>query len=577
MREDIRQEKTKKRLRIKPIIPFSIALILILIFGVLYFIQKSVGNLTLLSFYDYHTELTTDDYNVVLEDEIVNLLHKPKLIDNIIYIPVDFIFEYVDKYIYWDGQENILVITTQDKVIRMKPYEKDYYINGRRLSCETPISMIRGVAYVPEDIVMLNYDVRISRDADNKLVIVDYTGREHKEGIIASKIARVRYEADKESPLAATISKGDKVCVYGETEGFTKIRLQNGVTGYVETKQLDKVNIVPAEVEQDTALVDEPLFEGDVCVVWDQVFNTTANRNEWRYVKPYGVDVLSPTWFSFDEEKLDGKIIDIGDKGYVEWAHENGIQVWGLLSDNFKESVSSSVLTSTAVRGDVIKQLLALAQKYGLDGINIDFEQVRYEDASLFIQFLRELYPVMRENNLILSVDMYVPKPFNIYYNRTEAAKASDYIIIMGYDEYWSTSPEAGPVASIGFAEDGIIETLKEVPKDKIILGVPVFTRIWKDAAGVISSSAYSMQDGLDIFVDAGAEFTWLEDKGCYYSEYEVEEDGITVKYMIWLEDERSLSEKLKLVDKYDIAGVAVWKRGLEKDFVWELISGYLD
>jgi spore germination protein YaaH len=269
-------------------------------------------------------------------------------------------------------------------------------------------------------------------------------------------------------------------------------------------------------------------------------------------------------------------MISIADLGYINRAHENGYQVWPLISDEEDGEVCAQIMSDQNKRENAIKQILAYVSMFGLDGINIDFERVREEDVEYFHQFLRELWPMLREQGVILSVDTFIPSAWSMYYNRGEIAKTADYVCVMTYDEntYGGTS---GPNASIGFVETGVVNMLNEVPKEKLIMGIPYYTRVWieEEVNGEISYDIRSlgMNYAYRMFTENGAEFEWLEDMGCYYGEFDTVEDGRQLKYRTWLEDERSMAIKLDLVDKYDVAGVAAWVWGLEKEEIWSLLE----
>lgn len=282
-----------------------------------------------------------------------------------------------------------------------------------------------------------------------------------------------------------------------------------------------------------------------------------------------GLTTISPTWFSIQDTS--GNLSSLADSDYVNTAHQAGLEVWGLI-DNFTNQVDTlAVLSNTQSRANMISQLITQALNTGLDGINVDFEQITEEMSDHYIQFVRELSVECRKNGLVLSVDNYVPG-FTSHYNREEQGVVADYVIIMGYDEHFAGSEEAGSVASIDFVKEGITETLKEVPKEKVINGLPLFTRLWIESSEGLTSQAIGMPDAEKAVSGAGVTPTWDETTQQNYAEWNA--DGNT--YKIWLEDESSLEAKLKVMKEYDLAGAAEWKIGFEKDGIWELIAQYI-
>ena len=281
-----------------------------------------------------------------------------------------------------------------------------------------------------------------------------------------------------------------------------------------------------------------------------------------------GVNTISPTWFSISSNS--GDISSLAYDGYVTEAHEKGLKVWGLI-DNFSTEVdTATVLNSTSARENLTNQLIAAAIQYKLDGINVDFESLTEDAAEGYVQFMRELSVKCRNNSLVLSVDVPVPMPYTQFYNRGELGTVADYVIIMGYDEHYVGSEE-GSVASLAFEETGIQDTLKEVSADKIISGIPFYTRLWKiDSKGEVSSEAIGMDTADEYMTGNNVTTNWSEETSQDYGEYQ-DSEGNT--YKIWLENEASIAEKVKLVKEYNLAGVAAWKLGFERASIWEVIT----
>ncbi len=584
-----RARRSRRQRRDNPRKPYSVltsvivtVLILIVGYGAYVYINDYMPNYKNVDFYMQNPDIDKDRLYIVFGDELIRTGSAPKFIGDKLYIPADFIKSYIDSYLYSDNSAKKLVITTENRVIRMKDKELEYFVNNVPFTLNLPVVSSDGMNYLPADFVAELYNISFEYSEEYKTVTAEKLSEDRTVANALDK-TKMRYEPDDKSPIEYNVEKGALVTLFGSGEnGYTRARLQNGLVGYIPSKHIGSPELI------DGKKTDEPFYsvpepqkiDGKITLCWDQVTNVQANSDESRRKLHPGLDVLSPTWFTFDENALNGDIVNIADKSYVDWAHANGYQVWALVSDSFSKEISHSVLSSSETREHVIKQLLSFISLYELDGINIDFEQVRTDDADNYIQFLRELYPLMKLQGAVLSVDMYVPMSFNLYYNRTEVAKTADYIIIMGYDEHYAGSPESGPVASVGFVEQGIIDTLSEAPATKVILGIPFYVRVWREEVGennsvTLSSRAYAMETGKEMFTSKGAEFEWLENLGCYYAEYTVDEDGKQVTYKLWLEDETSLSEKLKLSKKYKLSGTASWKRGLEAEGIWELIMLY--
>jgi len=281
--------------------------------------------------------------------------------------------------------------------------------------------------------------------------------------------------------------------------------------------------------------------------------------------------VISPTWFSLSDNQ--GGIRSIAGKSYVEQAHSMGLEVWALI-DNFDENVSTyEVLSYTGRRETLIKNIMDQVLKYGIDGVNVDFEELSYETGEPFIQFIRELSVACRANGIVLSVDNYVPRESTAHYHRKEQGVVADYVIIMGYDEHWGGGGVAGSVASIGFVEDGIVQTLEEVPSHKVINALPFYTRVWKTQDNQVTSEAVGMEVADNFIANNNVPVRWDEAACQNYGEAQL---GNTL-YQVWLEDAQSIETKLTIMQKYDLGGVAAWKLGFEKPEIWDLISAYVN
>ncbi len=514
------------------------------------------------------------------EDKVLQLVDAPMIAEGDIYLPVSLVHDHLNENFFWDEEEGVLTYTTLRDVIRMKTEALTYFINDEPLELNMPILELKeDVPYMPLDLVerfsnaSFSYNESLKLlDMENLLEDSDYVEISAEEG------GYVRTWKDRTSAYVEELPLGEEIQIYEDDGIWLYVKTPSGLTGYIKKRYTgnkqyefgssDKLLIEPYTYEKK--------YDGKLNMAWHQVFNVAANRNmAEKTSKAIGLNVLSPTWFSLKNE--DGDLTNIADITYVRTAHQKGYQVWALVDNAFDRELTHEVLSSTAKRERIIKQLLAYAAIYDLDGINIDFENVAKEDGIYFVQFMKELTPYLKSQGLVVSVDMYVPSAWTAHYDRTTMGELVDYVMIMGYDEHWSTSPESGSVASIGFVEKGIVNTLEEVPAEKVVLGIPFYTRKWKevieDGKVVVSQQSMSMNNAYDDLKENDADIVWLDETAQYYGEYE--KDNAT--YKIWLEDETSIEEKVKLMDAYGLAGVSAWKLGLERDEVWPTLSGYLE
>ncbi|MDR1914379.1 MAG: hypothetical protein LBQ68_07875, partial [Clostridiales bacterium] len=542
MGKDRDQGKRRRRRKKKSAIPI-ILIILLATLGCIGYVAAYffLPNFEIVKFHEYF-EINPDEVTVVIRDKRMSLEDKPILQNGELYFPIQFVKEYIDPYIFWDSVTQKITITTEDKVTRLMPGENTYYENGEPVSLDVPPYFIDSRAYLPINFLTQIYHITISFNDEENIATMDYLDEPRERGIINSEKARLRYKPDKRAISGLGFIPGEELSIY-EVEGeYTRVRTDIGLLGYVYTEYIDIAKPIESVPKPNPKVYSKTPINGKINMVWDQVIAIEDNAEDWRRHTHDGLDVLSPTWFSFDAS-LDGSIVNIADIDYINWAHEQGYQIWPLLSDFSPNSesilnmdVSNTVLKDTDIREHVIKQLIGYVSLYRLDGINIDFEYIQPDNAENYLQFFRELSPYMNEAGAYLSVDVYnpvLPDYWSRYYNRSELGKVVDYVCVMSYDEHIDSKTGAGAVASLPFVRDGMLQTLDEIPKEKIIMGLPFYTRVWKESGGELTAQAHGMQTAYDMFNGRDAIVSWDEVLGVYYGEY-VEDDAT---YKVWLEE----------------------------------------
>lgn len=539
-----------------------------------------------------YPEASGERLEVIVDGDHVEPAHYPKYVDGTLYIPADLVIEYMNDQFFYDTEEGVLTYTTMDDVIRMRTDELTYTVNDEPLKLTIGMTTFDDMAYLPVSLLQkfVHHDF-ILGETYHTLQIEDWygekeTGEVYYEPVVYDEKSHepvdtrevyIRQLPDESSPYIHKTYVGMTVRIVGEDGDFYQVLTREGFIGYINKEWIRSETTIDSMKEKVSSYDDFPSkdFDGKLSIVWHQVFNMTANQAvQERFTGATGLDVISPTWFEL--EGTEGDVRSIADLEYVRWAHANGYQVWALfanLGDGYTRAMTYDVLSSTDKRMEVIRQLLAYVALYELDGINIDLENISEDTGPYYVQFVKELSVYLKQQGVIVSVDVPVPRPWTEHMKRGTLGEYVDYVIIMGYDEHWSTSPESGSVASIGFARDGVIDTMAMVPAEKIVLGVPFYTRLWKeevvDGELQVSNSHYGMKSGPEKMAEEGAELQWDEETGQYYGEYE--RDGAT--YKMWVEDERSIATKLDLVTEFNLAGMAGWKSGFESDTVWETIE----
>lgn len=565
------------RKRKRQLIITSIVLIIIIISISVVLIKKFTPSKEILPLEKYYGN-KDNEVVVVLQDEIYE--KKGILIDKVIYLDYDTVVTKFNKRFYWDANENVLIYTTPSEVIKAEVGKKSYLVNKSKSNMNYPIVKVDGdKVYVALEFVKKYSDIQYEEYNNPKRVVIDYKWGDYLVAKV-KKDAKLRIEPNIKSDIIVNLKAGDIVTFIDTSEeikhNFTKVITKDGVIGYVKNKY-----VKDAKYEKLISDYKNPVYSNiskdyKINLVWHQVTNQTANNNVLNLLtSTKGVTTISPTWFSVSSE--DGSITSIASESYVSKMHELGIEVWGLIDDFNKEVKMLHLLSYTSKRERLVNEIIANAIKYNLDGINIDFENITIEAGIHYVQFLRELSIKCRNNGIVLSIDNYVPMPYSEYYDIKEQGIIADYVITMAYDEHHAGSEVSGSVSSIGYVETAIKNTLEKAPKEKIIMAIPFYTRRWKEVKDgdsiKLSSESYAMSNAQNVLADNGVTPKWDESTKQYYGEYQ--SDGAT--YKIWLEEERSIEEKMKLIAQHDLAGVAEWKLGLEKSSIWDIIIKYVN
>ncbi len=533
---------------------------------------------------------------VIIDDKVIGA--KGILLEGRAYIEYSVVRDYLNERFYVDFNENILLYTLPEGTLIAEVGSSSYELQRANKEVGYPILKMDGsLAYIAMEFIQeyTNIDFRIyEKTAKEPGRVVIEHGNKTMMVATVKRDTQVRMRGGVKSPILTDVSRKSQVTVMEDVGGWKQVCTQDGYVGYVKSSCLK---------DEQEQTVSRPFQEHEypniskdytINLAWHVVTNWYANDSVLsKIAESKGLTTLSPTWFTVADTK--GNLNSLASSQYVNYAHQSNIEVWGLVRDfdggiaSYEESYE--LLSRTSSRERLINQLIAEALKTNLDGINVDFEKISSECGEHYIQFIRELAFKCHQNGLVISVDNYVPKGYNTQYNLKEQGVVADYVIIMGYDEHYSGSYESGPVASLNFVETGIQETLKLVPKEKVINGVPFFTRLWKEVpktekelakqAGTeageypmqVTSLAYGMSEAEQVIAAAGAEITVDEAYDQNYAQWEA--DGGT--YKIWLEDETALEKKLQLLKKYDLAGCAAWRLGFEKPSTWDLIMRYVN
>lgn len=487
------------------------------------------------------------------------------------YAAYTYVESQLNSCFYWDEETKGILLTTSGGVQTLLP--------GDAAVAKTPGGQPAvqqesdGTVYISLDVVKEYTDLDYAYYSDPNRVVIRNEWDGVEQATVQSDTAQVRQKGGIKSLILADVQKGDTLLYLENLDNWCKVMTADGYTGYIQTEDISE----PEAIEARTAKKDSYeriTRDHKINLVWHQSTSTESNDAMAEMTAEMtGVNVISPTWFSVTDET--GTISSLASADYVKLAHEAGREVWGLI-DNFNEAFDETTdLAYASVRSRIIEQLLAEAASCGMDGINVDFENLKEAGIPHYLQFLRELTSAAHAQNLVVSVDTPVPQAYTMYYQRGEQARFVDYMIVMAYDEHFAGSEEAGSVSSLPFVQQAVEEMTRVMPADQVICGIPFYTRVWTEKFGqsAITSEVLGMDGAKNYAKENQMTETWDASLGQNVATVETSD----ARYTIWMEDEQSMEEKLKVIQSADLAGVAEWKLGFECADVWSLISEYIE
>ncbi len=562
----------------KKIIPVLIAVVLIIII-----VGVSFGK-GIVEKYSYSKDqadlneyfgVSGDEGAIIMQDEIIE--DKARVgSDGTFYITYDTVSDYfIYTRLYVNETENTIRYVLPDRIISYNIGESSYMDGENENLCDYQIAFYEGdTLYIAIDFIRLFtvFDFETFREP-NRIQI--YTTYGERQFAAIEKDTQVRYQGGVKSEILREVAAGDQVIVLDQMETWSKVKTADGFIGYVENKKLGETEIRTPAFVNNSSMYGDLEFTGiskdyKINMGWHQVSGPGGNATLGEVTaNTKGLNTIAPTWFHLTGNE--GNIVSYASADYVNSAHAMGLEVWALADDFTEEVDRYAIFSSSAARENLIRNLMQEVQNYGIDGLNIDFEKIDEKTGKHFVEFIRELSIECRKNGIVLSVDNYPVSGGAIWYNRREQGVYADYVIVMGYDEHWGTGGTAGSVSSIDYVESGIADTLEYVPAEKLINGIPFYTRIWKTTGTEVIGDSVGMQAAVDFVAGNGIQTQWQDAECQHYGEIQ---KGDTL-YQVWLEDYDSIKVKLDVMKTYDLAGVAEWKLGLETSDVWDLIADY--
>ena len=553
------EEIAKKK---KRIIKTFLTIVIIIILGII----ALIANNFIILDKNKNTNLVINNKNVTSN------LKKNIIIENgIIYLSEPDVANFFDKHIYEDKKINKVITTYEKKIATIGFEENEIEINGSNKNIYAHAIKKDNVTYLPISEMADIYNVEIANIDNTKVVTMDSLDREQKRAIVNSSVS-VKSTTNFIAKTVDRIKKGDCVIVVSSDKGWTKIRTANGKLGYIKSKKIENEFTVRENMEE------EKQISGKINLTWDYYsqYVTAPDRSG---TKIDGVNVVSPAFFYLGKDGELKENIGQSGKAYIEWAHNNGYKIWPMVQNaetaSASLSITSEIMNSYEKRQKLIESIVNKCVEYKLDGINIDFENMKQEDKDMFSRFIIELTPRLKEIGMVTSVDVTAPdggETWSLCFDRNVIGDVADYIVFMAYDEYGISSSKPGTNAGYDWVKLSLNKFLQteEIKSDKIILAIPFYTRVWTTNSNgqVIGKNTVAMKN-LDSIIPNGVEKKWDDNLKQYYVEYT---DGENKK-QIWIEDIKSLKAKISLVNENKLAGIGSWQKDMELDEVWNMIK----
>lgn len=513
----------------------------------------------------------SEQYKIGKEETLLIVNGRPvaergKLVSGVVYVPVEIAVVYMNERIYWDDKEDVLCLATSGGLITVNMADSLHYTLGKETK-EMPYQVLYQdgeITYVAMEFVAQYSRINYSYMQEPNRILVQSDFESSNTFAVLADDIRLRVGPNKKYDYLMELEKAKEVLVDTSSKaenGYQKIFTLEGIEGYVPEEYLTKKEDKPWTTEKQEDIFPQIKMDKTICLGWHQMTGVVGSADfQLKTSQAASLNVISPTWFALSDNK--GNISSLASTDYVTAAHAKGMKVWGLVND-FDEKKNNinirKILGRTSVRANLVNNLVTTAMRYELDGINVDFEKITEKTAPAYLEFLRELVLACHANNIVVSVDDYLPTESSSFYDWAEQGKVVDYVIFMAYDEHYSGSKESGSVSSLPFVKNGVELGLKYIPPERVVVALPFYTRLWKETRkGKLASrpEVYGMSSAESLLQSHGVNPEWDEDTGQYYAEYKADNH----KYRIWLEEETSLEKKLEVVfnNKAAAAGVSI-------------------
>ena len=511
-------------------------------------------------------DTTTKNANLIIYGDTIASGYNPLVEGDKVYLSFDTIEKFIDETLFYDSSNEKIILTTENGLYKFSCQNNIASKNLKEYDAKTFWKKINDTPYIDMNLIKEIYNIKCEYDKETNTISVDKLNT--SDIPLNYNEVRLYNSLSTKSEVLDVLNTNNTVTVYTDSlkhNRWYKVKSDDGKIGYIEKSAVTVKDDSSDDNDEDEQANSEDTEKLIMFWQYGSSLKTLGDKIE-------GVNVVMPTWYAISDDQ--GSVEINYNEDYYNKAKANGYRIWPIITNGIdnkdldKKQVTSEIMNDEQKRENLIRSIVDIIKNNKLDGINIDFEGMLEEDKYMYTQFLRELYPMVKETGAKLSVDIY----FTSYIDRQGVGKACDYVMLMGYDQRGNWSKEAGSISEINWVDKNIASLIQDsnIPSSKIILGVPFYTRLWiESSSGDLSTKVYTMNDTQNFLSKYNLTPTMDNVSG---QNYIAMKDGDDL-WRLWIEDADSISKRADIVTKYNLAGITAWQKGYETDDIWSLLN----
>jgi len=284
------------------------------------------------------------------------------------------------------------------------------------------------------------------------------------------------------------------------------------------------------------------------------------------------LDIVSPYFYHLTPT---GTIKSFNESETTQMLQNNHVKVVPLIQNESRWDEFTKTIDTVAERDAIVDRLYELVLTRGYDGIHIDFEGVNAADRDLLTDFMTRLHTAFKPQGWIVSQAVIArTSDSSTYwggaYDYEKLSKVNNYITIMAYDYGYASRPDPIAVAPIWWVDSVMDYAVTRIPREKILLGIPLYGYDWNITTGATATSV-THPGAIELAAQPGATAGYSEEHQAPWVKYT---DHNGHMHEVWYENAASFEAKLTLMTDHRVAGFAGWRLGHEDPAVWTVIAG---